>query len=292
MVILRQKATVAPMCFTPAVSLATAVTEFSISGFILRRKSKRLKPLAAFVWALGGYQFCEFLLCVTDLPDLWARLGFVMYSLLPVLLLHSFLNLAGKTFHKASYILPTFFVTYILVQDKFLIASSCNLLTASVQHVMFDQNPFITAIYFAYYAIFPVWGLAAYIRTFRTSTAAALTLSIKIAMTAIPLALLLTHIYFLIAAHKHIEPHLVWLQISVIVWMIIAGVALIAAVPLARTSQLFNRILLGVIGSSVATTFILYAAFPQYSLDFPSIYCHFALLYGIAAMIIAKNTDA
>lgn len=279
------------MCFTPAVSLATAVTEFSISGYILRRKNKLLKPLAAFVWALGGYQFCEFLLCVTDSPQIWARLAFVMYTLLPVLLLHSFINLAGKPFYKSVYLLPAFFAGYILLQDTFLVASSCNLLTASVQHVMFDQNPFITAVYFAYYAIFPVWGLGAYIRTFRTSHAATPTTSVKLAMTAIPLALLLAHIYFLIAAQKHIEPHLVWLQISVIVWMIIAGVAVLAAIPLARTSQMFNRILLATICSSVATTFILYAVFPQYSLDFPSIYCHFALLYGIAAMIIAKNTD-
>lgn len=280
------------MCFTPAVSLATAITEFSITGYIVKRKQKILWPLATMVWFLGGYQFCEFMLCVTDMPGLWARLAFCMYTVLPALLLHSFMNLAGKPFWKVTYALPIVFDAYILLQDKFLVASSCNLLTASVQHLMFDQNPFILAVYFTYYAAFPVWGLATYMRTQQLGTMHNIATPLRMAMTALPLALLLAHLYFLIAAANHIQPHLVWLQISIIVWMTIAGVAAVAAIPLARTSRLFNTILLITILSSVLTTFILYAIFPQYSYDFPSIYCHFALLYGLAALIIAKNTGS
>jgi len=57
-------------------------------------------------------------------------------------------------------------------------------------------------------------------------------------------------------------------------------------------TKLFNRILFTILCSSVIITYVLYQIFPGFGLRFASIYCHFALLYTLAAILLVESIQS
>ena len=79
------------MCFTPTISLTTAIIEFIVVIYLIKRiKDKSLRALPWIILILGLYQLTEFFLCTTD-NQIWPKLGFIMYTFLPILLMQLFL---------------------------------------------------------------------------------------------------------------------------------------------------------------------------------------------------------
>src|SRR3989339_861921 len=103
------------MCFTPIISLSTAIIEFLVGTFILIRYRNTLVSVfsAIFVYVLGLYQFTEFMLCTTNNPHLWAAIGFATYTFLPTIGLHFVLRLTKRKFNK--YILYTPAIIFALI---------------------------------------------------------------------------------------------------------------------------------------------------------------------------------
>src|SRR3989339_540354 len=82
------------MCYNPTVSLTTAIIEWTFAILIPWKYPKnRVRYFSSILmFFLGLYQFTEFMFCKTNQPDLWMRLGFLAYSLLPAIGLHSTLH--------------------------------------------------------------------------------------------------------------------------------------------------------------------------------------------------------
>ncbi len=109
------------MCFTPKVSIATAIIEliFACIIFFRYKKSKIAKFAALFVLLLGFYQFTEFMLCTTGNTQLWGKLGFITYTILPALGLHLTLKHTKQKLNRLVVYLPmiVFIVVAILETD-------------------------------------------------------------------------------------------------------------------------------------------------------------------------------
>jgi len=86
------------MCYTPTVSLVTAIIEFvlAITLLLLFKKSVLRNFFAAFIFLLGAYQFTEFMICTSGNPLLWAKIGILAFSFLPALALHASLRFVKK----------------------------------------------------------------------------------------------------------------------------------------------------------------------------------------------------
>lgn len=278
------------MCFTPAISLATATVEFGITGHLVRRNQpKTLRPLAAFTFALGLYQFTEFMLCMSGQAEFWARAGFASYGMLPALLLHAFMRLSGKKFHPALYAVPVLLIGYAVLREQFVLEAGCNLLTVSISHMAYSQAPVLLVAFFLYYGLCPLVALGIYSRHAMQKATGPMQTQLRAALACIPLAVIGSQLYFLAASWRHLQPDETWSGMVLITTAIIIAIVCAGSIRLVRSSTLFQWILMTVTASSALTALILYVLFPAFAYDFPSIYCHFALLYGIAALLIAKH---
>lgn len=142
------------MCFTPAVSLGTAVIEFIIASFILvyYRRSVVTFFLSVFVYILGIYQFTEFMLCVSGASVLWGKIGFITYTFLPVVALHFVLRWTGKRFwYELLYIFPLIATMVAFFTEGFIILSQCNTYFVTVATAFHNTNK---AFYLWSYAVY------------------------------------------------------------------------------------------------------------------------------------------
>lgn len=141
------------MCFTPIISITTAIFEFTVATFILLyyKKSKLKISIPLFLYFLGFYQLTEFMLCTTNNPEIWARLGFITYTFFPVLALYITLDLIGKKKSLWILIFPIIFSAFALTND-FIINSSCEKYFISVESLFYTTSSIIPAlIYWAYF---------------------------------------------------------------------------------------------------------------------------------------------
>jgi len=143
------------MCFTPAISLTTAIIEFIVATFILIKYKKYVVPvfLAILIYVLGIYQFTEFMLCTSNNAFLWAKLGFITYTFLPAIGLHFALRLAKNKKHNwGVYILPLFFSIWAAIKTDFILNASCSRLFVTSQKA-FTQGAFVlpAKLYTLYY---------------------------------------------------------------------------------------------------------------------------------------------
>jgi hypothetical protein len=215
------------MCFTPFISLTTAIIEFAVATFILIKYKKYLVPVfsAILIYVLGFYQFTEFMLCSSGNPFLWAKIGFITYTFLPAIGLHLILRLAkNKRYNKLIYLVPIFFAIITIITPNFIIKASCSKVFVTVQNVLASQN---------YAGLFPFY-LIYY-------TVSILTMGILL--------------FVLIKKErnkldKKIEG--LWFM----AWLI-----------------------------AILIPIILILIIPALNIKFPSIYCEFALLFTIAALI-------
>ncbi|MFC1710925.1 histidine kinase N-terminal 7TM domain-containing protein [Nanoarchaeota archaeon] len=124
------------MCFTPAISLTTAIIEFVVATFILIKYKKYVVPVffAVLIYVLGIYQFTEFMLCTSSNAFLWAKLGFITYTFLPAIALHFVLRLAKNRKHNwLVYIPPLFFSIWAAIKTDFIAHVSCSQLFVTSQ---------------------------------------------------------------------------------------------------------------------------------------------------------------
>jgi len=148
------------MCFTPIVSLSTAIFEFVVATSILLfcRKSLINKFFPLFIYILGFYQFTEFMLCISNYPFFWAKMGFVTYSFLPAVVLHFVMKLTNKKYnYKILYIVPVIFSLIAFLKPDFIIQSTCTTFFVIVIKDMFNSPfPLLLFIYELYYSWFIV----------------------------------------------------------------------------------------------------------------------------------------
>ena len=112
------------MCFTPTVSLTTAIIEWVIATFILFRYKKSVfsRFMALFIFILGFYQFSEYMLCTSGNVELWAKLGFISYTFLPALGLHFILSYTKNKFNKAWLYAPVaIIILVVILKNNFII---------------------------------------------------------------------------------------------------------------------------------------------------------------------------
>ena len=88
MKLLRDRSTF--FCFTPLVSLITFGIELLLALYILFRfKLNKLSRIAVvLILLLGLFQLSEYMICISDIPLLWTRIGTASITLLPILGLH------------------------------------------------------------------------------------------------------------------------------------------------------------------------------------------------------------
>jgi len=275
------------MCFTPEVSVGVAVVEFSITVYLWKRiKDKRLALLPIFILLLGLYQLTEFMLCKTSNAEIWARIGFATYTFMPMILLHLFLNLSDKKINKLFYLIPSIFTAIALFYPNFIIYSSCNFLHISVKSLIFNQNNYLMFVYLFYYASFPIYGLYMFIR--KTKNKLDTNLGLRLGMSLIPLAILSAQTFFIFSAIKKIDPDLVWILMSLFLVVLSLIIIVLGSIPLLRNKNIFYWVILFVLITCSVTVFTLYALFPQFSYNFSSIFCQFALFYSIVAIILVE----
>jgi len=141
------------MCFSPIISLITAIIEFVVAGYILiNYRTKTSKFWAIFIIVLGIYQLTEFLMCYFG--PVFARLGFVTYTILPVLGLHFFIILSRKKLSPIIFYIPwVIFSIIALFAPNFVISESCTLIFENIRTLFFNfqENVIFTIIYLSYY---------------------------------------------------------------------------------------------------------------------------------------------
>lgn len=140
------------MCFTPIVSLSTAIFEFVVATAILVfcRKSLINRFFPLLIYILGFYQFTEFMLCTSNYPFFWAKMGFVTYSFLPAVGLHFIMKLTNRKCNYITiYMVPVIFSLMAFLKPGFIIESTCTTFFVIVIKDLF--NPLFSYIYGLYY---------------------------------------------------------------------------------------------------------------------------------------------
>ncbi|MFA5842975.1 MAG: hypothetical protein WC882_04915 [Candidatus Gracilibacteria bacterium] len=225
------------MCFTPKVSFITAAIEFFTGAYIYftAKRTTAVKILVIFLYALGMYQFSEFMLCSTEQKMLWAKIGFLSYHLLPALgldfVVHITRNKPSPLWLSFLIYLPTIvFGIFALLAPNFIAEASCGTFFVTIKHLFYREigGIVLMTIYWWYY-----FGY--------------------IAISSILLLLALNQ--------KHEKA-----------WHNIYLYTLLAVLL------------------SLLPAFIFIVVLPSLRVIFPSVYCHFALLFALLALIgVRKN---
>jgi len=215
------------MCFTPIVSLSTAILEFVVATAILVfcRKSLINRFFPLLIYILGFYQFTEFMLCTTSYPFFWAKMGFVTYSFLPAVGLHFIMKLTNRKCNYITiYIMPVIFSLIALLKPDFIIQSTCTTFFVIVSKDLFNSSiPLFSYIYGLYYFGF-----------------------------------IMLFCYFLLKSFNKEKN-----QLKRKSYAVIFAATLITLLP----------------------AVVLFIIFPAFKIIFPSVYCEFAVLFTVAAII-------
>ena len=143
------------MCYTPVVSLTTAIIEFILAAILPFKYPKATLKyfFAFFLFMLGLYEFTEFMLCKTGHDIFWVRAGFIVYSFLPALGLHAALfYLKSKINRLALYTVPVALTLIAFTNDQ-IWQGTCNTIFITTKTIL-SQHPTLFFIYIAYYVSF------------------------------------------------------------------------------------------------------------------------------------------
>lgn len=277
------------MCFTPLASIITAVVELIIAFYLFHRiKDRKLYPLAIFVFLLGFYQFTEFMLCTTSNQVIWARIGFAVYTFMPILLYHFFVNVSGNRIKRYFYVIPVLFSILALFYPNFINYTSCNLLHVSVNSLVFNGNLVLMSIYLLYYLVFPLYGVYVFSKSIKSKNNK---FANKLTIIAAPLALLSGLIYYFWSSVYEKNQIQTWLQTSIIIVVSILILLLISSFLLKKSKELFYKTNMLVLGTTGIVIISLYYIIPDITLNYSSIFCQFALLYAIASVLLVNALD-
>ncbi len=140
------------MCFTPVVSLSTALLEFAIAAFILLyyKKSTLTRLIPLFIILLGFYQFTEFMTCTFD--PVWNKLGLITYTFLPALGMEIFFRYTSRKHNPAMIFIIPVLVAIVTLTQNISLGSTCGTFFVASQHPFLNPaNIVITLAYSTYY---------------------------------------------------------------------------------------------------------------------------------------------
>lgn len=148
-------------CFTPVVMLITFFIEIALALYVFLRyrlsSFGRLVSLIILILAL--FQISEYQMCSADNSLFWARIGFVLITLLPALVLHLTSYITGKKhFLKLAYTLAATFIVIFLFAPKAITGAVC-----AGNYILFQTTQALYWTFGAYYFIFlflGVWEIA------------------------------------------------------------------------------------------------------------------------------------
>ncbi len=215
------------MCFTPWVSLTTALIEFAVATFILVRYKNYLVPAfsAIFIYVLGFYQFTEFMLCTGDSVMFWAAIGFITYTFLPAIGLHMAIRFTGGNFNNyLLYLPPIAFAFAVFFRSDFILSAGCERIFVSITTILGDPSNWIFHdLYMIYYFGF---------------------------------TMVFCFLFFLDSKNHQMKRIYFW-------WA-------------------------GLTCSTIIAPVVLMIVLPSLEVVFPSVYCEFALLFTIAALVSSE----
>lgn len=144
------------MCFSPKISLSTAIVEFLVVLYFafFYKKNFLIKLLIFFIFCLGFYQFSEFAVCTFDNLKLWASAAFLSYNFLPALGLHFVIRYSKIKFPAVILYIPTLiFASMVFWFPNFISSAECLELFVSVKTIFFRDvsSHYLTWIYWLYY---------------------------------------------------------------------------------------------------------------------------------------------
>lgn len=143
------------MCFTPIVSISTAVIEWLMALVIFSffRKGRLSNMFIAMLFFLGSYQFTEFMLCTTG-NLVWVKLGFIAYTVLPALGLHSIMKYFNRKRSLIGlYAFPAAYILFALFNKGFAIHGECKTFFVLAENVL-TNNVALWLPYLLYYSGF------------------------------------------------------------------------------------------------------------------------------------------
>ncbi len=115
-------------CFTPEVMLVTFVAEFLIAAYAyLRFRGTLFGKLSILILLLlGSFQFAEYRICTGDNMIFWARLGFIIITLLPPLGIHLVSIVTGnRNFLRFAYTLAGVFILIFAFVPRSITGGVC-----------------------------------------------------------------------------------------------------------------------------------------------------------------------
>ncbi|MBI2576128.1 hypothetical protein HYV84_02865 [Candidatus Woesearchaeota archaeon] len=128
------------MCFSPSISLGTALFEFLTAAFVLMKMRRRPEKyfIALFLTLLGAYQLTEYSFCASGNKPFWAIGGFLVYTFLPPLGLHFITKSARIKVNPILWYLPAIgFSILALTASPFFYDGSCNRVFVFIRHIFF-----------------------------------------------------------------------------------------------------------------------------------------------------------
>ena len=277
------------MCFTPLVSIITTLLEFGIAGYLFYKiRDKKLYPLVIFVLLLGLYQFTEFMLCASSNAIFWARIGFSAYTFMPILLYHFFINVSRNKIKNIFYLIPTFFALLALFYPNFISYTSCNLIHVTAESLIFNRNLVLMFFYLAYYLYFPIYGVYVFSRMVKYSNTK---FSTKLSVVVAPFVLLVGLLYYFWSTIYENDQIQTWIYTSAIIITSLLILILLSLFLFKKSKILFYQTNSLILATTGLTIVLLYYIIPNISLNYSSIFCHFALLYGIASVLLINSLN-
>lgn len=156
--ILKNKSTL--FCFTPEVMLLTFVTEMILAlyTFIKYRTSKFGRAVVLTLILLATFQIAEFGICRGTNPLIWAKIGFVAITLLPVLGLYLIYLLDRKAhFLRLGYVFAAGFLMFFIFVPNSIQGAACG-----GNYVIFSGPQGLYMLWGSYYfgfLLLAVWEL-------------------------------------------------------------------------------------------------------------------------------------
>lgn len=144
-------------CFSPPIMLATFIIEMLLAGYtyIKSRQNKSDLFIVFTLVFLALFQLAEYQICEGNNLLLWARLGLIVITFLPVLGLYLITRLNKKTYLlQIGIVLAIAFTTVIL-----LIPTAVTNATCDGNYIIFNTNFGIFSFYGYYYFGFLILGL-------------------------------------------------------------------------------------------------------------------------------------
>ncbi|MEA3430499.1 MAG: hypothetical protein U9R08_04460 [Nanoarchaeota archaeon] len=144
------------MCFTPIISLSTAIIEFTLATLIIifLKKSTTNKFFTILIILLGIYQFTEFMLCTSNNPIIWGILGYITYTFLPAVGVHFAVRFSKTKFKNwIIYIIPITLSSIAIFTTNFIKKSVCNTFFILVETIL-NKNLIYLWLYRTYYLTF------------------------------------------------------------------------------------------------------------------------------------------